>query len=259
MPNSYIRVLSYSRLLGTHCILFDRMWFLISCIQTSNMLSCTGYIYRFPSQGNLGPIKRIIKVAKFIEKSKVLREVHHEPFTRLLPEASRKSRKNRSTSPLKVAVLSLRCLWHINVSNYQSGKICCSGRGSELDVEMVDMMEVTDERQKVKKGQVQDSTRWWIWKVNPQKKLKMNIQRCRWGKSSDWYQGNQVRWYFQKQEIVSKVKFHRWLKYCENRSINFCKIKLLIYVYTCTWQHSQLSILLECWCCVLFQFVWDRQ
>lgn len=48
------------------------------------MLSCTGYIYRFPSQGNIGPIKRIIKVAKFREKCKIPEE---KSIVRHLPES----------------------------------------------------------------------------------------------------------------------------------------------------------------------------
>lgn len=63
-----------------------------------------------------------------------------------------------NTSPLKATVLSLGCLWHIQVSNFQLGnKICSSGERFWLDLEMVEVEEAMAERQKEKRGQVQSS------------------------------------------------------------------------------------------------------
>lgn len=63
-----------------------------------------------------------------------------------------------NANPLKVTVLSLGCLWHIRVSNFQLGnKMWSSGERFWLDSEVVEVDEAKDERQKETKGQVQSS------------------------------------------------------------------------------------------------------
>lgn len=70
-----------------------------------------------------------------------------------------------NTSPLKVTILNLRCLWHIQGSNDQLGKIWSSEKRSGLDVEMVDVVEATDEiGEKRSSSSLQETSVliWWI-------------------------------------------------------------------------------------------------
>ena len=69
-----------------------------------------------------------------------------------------------NASALKVTILIFRCLWHTQASNYQLGKIWSSGKRSGLDIEMVDVVEATDELEEEKRlsSSLQETSIYWV-------------------------------------------------------------------------------------------------